>query len=130
MALTDEVQGNQTMLRHTKALHLIALALVIAFVAPAEEISSIPTATAMARIKEKVAPQYPVAARQLNVTGSQEIEIIVGTSGAVEDAKVLKGNAMFSMSSIAAIKQWKFDPLVRDGAPVKFTTTVTINYSK
>jgi TonB family protein len=66
----------------------------------------------------------------LNVTGEQEVAITVGPQGDVEDAKVLKGNAMFSQASLAAVKQWKFTPLVKDGAPAKFTTVIVFNYQK
>ncbi|MBI4891986.1 MAG: energy transducer TonB [Acidobacteria bacterium] len=96
----------------------------------AQEPMSLATATAMARVTKKVAPDYPAAARQLNVSGQQEISVTVGVSGDVEEAKVLKGNAMFSANSLSAVRQWKFTPLAKDGAPTKFTTVVVINYQK
>jgi TonB family protein len=91
---------------------------------------ALPTATAMTRIAKKVAPEYPAAAKQLNVSGSQEVQITVSATGDVEEAKVLKGNAMFTLASVNAVKQWKFQPLVKDGAAQRFTTVITINYQK
>lgn len=95
---------------------------------PAQE--AIPTANAMARLAKKVQPDYPPAAKQLNVTGSQEVQITVSAAGDVEDAKVIKGNAMFTAASINAVKQWKFQPMVKDGAPLRFTTTIVFSYQK
>lgn len=107
----------------------IAIAAVCAPQVSAEGLT-IPTASAMSRVAKKVAPVYPAAARQLNVSGTQDVEIVVDESGSVVDAKVLKGNAMFSASSIAAVKQWKFTPLVQDGAATSFTTVIVFNYTR
>ena len=93
------------------------------------ETINIPTASAMSRVAKKVAPDYPPAAKQLKVTGTQEVEITVNEEGSVVDAKVIKGNAMFSAASTSAVKQWKFTPLVQDGAPKGFTSVIVFNYS-
>jgi periplasmic protein TonB len=90
----------------------------------------ITSANAMSRVVKKVAPEFPVAARQLNVTGFQEVQVTVNAEGDVEDVKVVKGNPMFTLASTAAVKQWKFTPLLKDGAPAKFMAVLTINYSK
>jgi hypothetical protein len=34
------------------------------------------------------------------------------------------------MASLAAVKQWKFTPLMKDGQASKFTTVVSINYQR
>jgi len=91
---------------------------------------SIPTATAMARVAKRVAPAYPAAARQLNVSGTQDVEITVDEQGSVGNAKVLKGNAMLSAASVAAVKQWKFTPLVQDGAAKGFTSVIVFSYTR
>ncbi len=109
---------------------VLILAVLALVSASAQEPLNIATASAMARVTKKVAPDFPAAARQLNVSGQQEVLVTVGVNGDVEDAKVLKGNAMFSASSLAAVRQWKFTPLAKDGAPSKFTTTVIFNYQK
>lgn len=96
----------------------------------AQEPQSIATASAMSRVVKKVAPEFPAAAKQLNVTGQSEVSVVVGTGGDVEEAKVLKGNAIFSQASLNAVKQWKFTPLAKDGAPVKFSTVILFNYQK
>lgn len=111
----------------------MAVLTVAAAVSPAilcAQSLSIPTASAMTRVAKKVAPVYPAAARQLNVSGSQDVEIAVNEEGDVVDAKVLKGNAMFSAASIAAVKQWKFTPLLQDGSAKPFTTVIVFNYTR
>jgi protein TonB len=102
----------------------------ICLLAPLLAQEAIPTANAMARVAKKVSPEYPPAAKQLNVSGTQEVQITVSPDGDVEDAKVLKGNAMFTQASLSAVKQWKFQPLVKDGSPQRFTTVIIFNYTR
>lgn len=106
----------------------VLVAVVAGFSAAAQE--EITTANALGRVVKKVAPTFPVAARQLNVTGSQDVQITVDEQGNVVDAKVLKGNALFTQSTLAAVKEWKFTPLLKDGQPAKFMTVITFNYTK
>jgi len=108
----------------------LALVAAVALAAVAVAQEPITTANALGRVVKKVAPAYPTAAKQLNVTGAQDVEIVVDEQGNVVDAKVLKGNALFTQASLAAVKEWKFQPLVKDGQPVKFTTVITFNYTK
>jgi len=105
-------------------------AAVVPAVVCAQEPQQVATASAMARVTKKVAPDYPHAAKQLNLTGQQDIAVVVSATGDVEEAKVVKGNAVFSSASLAAVKQWKFTPLLKDGQPTKFTTVLMFNYAR
>lgn len=108
----------------------VLLAVAAMMCVTAQEVQAISTATAMARVAKKVSPVYPPAAKQLNLSGQQDVSVVVGPSGDVEEAKVLKGNAVFSQASLIAVRQWKFTPLVKDGAPAKFSTVIVFNYQR
>ena len=112
-----------------RSLALVMLAAIPAVVC-AEEPLQVATASAMARVTKKVPPEFPNAAKQLNLSGGQEVAVIVNSTGDVEEAKVVKGNAVFSTASLAAVKQWKFTPMVKDGQPMKFATIVLFNYTR
>jgi len=111
-----------------RSLVMLAAAAIPAVVC-AQEPLQIATASAMARVTKKIPPEFPMTAKQLNLSGQQDVALVVGASGDVEDAKVVKGNAVFSAASLAAVKQWKFTPLLKDGQPSKFATVVMINYT-
>jgi TonB family protein len=108
-------------------LTLVAAAPAVVY---AEEPLQIATASAMSRVTKKVAPEFPPAAKQLHLSGPQEVAVVVNSAGDVEEAKVVKGNAVFSSASLAAVKQWKFTPLVKDGQPTKFATVLLFNYQR
>jgi len=118
----------------TNRFKFLVLAAVLALAASttvlADETPAITTANAMVRATKKVPPEFPVAAKQLHISGSQEIQVTVSKTGDVTDAKVLKGNMMFSTSSTTAAKQWKFTPLMKDGAASEFMTVLIFNYGQ
>jgi len=94
-----------------------------------QDVVNVPTSLAMAKATKKVVPEVPSMARQLHLKGEQEVAVTVSPSGDVEDASVLKGNAIFTNTSLNAVKQWKFTPHVIDGKPVKMKTTIVFNYT-
>jgi TonB family protein len=106
------------------------LALTAGTAVLADETPTISTANAMVRATKKVSPEFPIAAKQLHIIGAQDVQVTVSKTGDVIDAKVLKGNAMFSNSSMAAAKQWKFAPLVKDGTSSEFTAVLVFNYGQ
>ena len=116
------------------SFRIIGLAAILALGAGsallAGETPSMTTANAMGRATKKVTPEFPLAAKQLHITGAQEVEVTVSKTGDVTDAKVLRGNAMFSSSSVAAAKQWRFSPLMKGGEASEFTTILIFTYGQ
>jgi protein TonB len=109
---------------------LLVVGVLMPFCALAEDPVAVPTNVALARVAKRVSPVYPPAAKQMRVAGAQDVEVTVSKAGEVEDAKIVKGNAMFTNSTIEAVKQWKFQPMVmKDGQTVRFSTVLTISYT-
>jgi TonB family protein len=119
-------QGDEELNRRISWTQVLVLVLLLGFALQAQEPTALSTASAMSRVTNKVAPVYPVAAKQLNIQGSMDVAVVVSESGEVEDAKVVKGNAMFSQACLTAVKQWKFTPLEKG----KFSTVITFNFTK
>ncbi len=70
-----------------------------------------------------VAPIYPAAARQANVSGMVILQLTVNAGGSVTDARVLRSIPLLDAAAIEAAKQWQFEP--RPGAaPLTLTVTV------
>jgi TonB family protein len=69
-----------------------------------------PESAAKRKVKSKVAPEYPLLAKQLNVTGHVKIEVTISAEGKVTNTKVIGGNPVLVNSSIEAIKKWRFEP--------------------
>ena len=80
------------------------------------------------KIKD-VKPVYPEAAKAAGVQGIVIIEIIIGTDGAVNEAKVLRSVPELDRAAVDAVMQWKYTPTLLNGEPVKVIMTVTVTFS-
>jgi TonB family protein len=62
---------------------------------------------------------YPKVAQAVGLSGSVELQFIVGEDGSVRNATVVKGNPLLARAAVDAIYAWRFQPARRDGIPVK-----------
>ena len=76
-----------------------------------------------------VRPDYPLIARSGHVEGDVDVEVIIGPSGTVEKAHVVRSVPMLDQAAIAAVKQWKYKPTIINGVPVAVKTRVRISFS-
>jgi len=56
-------------------------------------------------------PDYPKIAQDAHVGGVVMVRMVVGPDGSVQSAVPLQGPAMLQSSVVAAVRQWKFEPL-------------------
>jgi protein TonB len=85
-------------------------------------------AEAMGAVVTKIQPEYPALARQLKLSGSVELDILIGESGSVESVTPISGNPVLTKPAAEALKKWKFKPFLQDGSPVKAEAAVKINF--
>ena len=67
-------------------------------------------------------PDYPAAARPEGVEGEVHLLVTLDAQGNVTGAEPLAGPAVLRAAAVAAVKQWKFRPVLRDGQPVPAMT--------
>ena len=78
----------------------------------------------------RVEPDYPDIAAAAHLTGLVILEAVVDTTGCVESVKVLRSrHPLLDREAVAALKQWRYTPLVLNGIPTSFILTVTFNFS-
>jgi protein TonB len=76
-----------------------------------------------------VPPQYPDLAAQARLTAIVIAEALVDTSGRVREVKILRGAPLFDDAAVAAVKQWRYQPLLLNGVPTEFILTVTVKFN-
>jgi len=77
----------------------------------------------------RVEPEYPIVAVNAKVTGMVILEATVDEQGRVTDVKLLRSIILLDQAAIKAVKQWRYQPLVLNGAPVPFILVVTLSFS-
>jgi periplasmic protein TonB len=76
-----------------------------------------------------VSPVYPETARVARVEGVVVIEAVIGPTGEVVDAVVLRPRPMLDEAALAAVRQWRYTPTLLNGTPVSVILTVTVTFS-
>lgn len=68
-----------------------------------------------------VEPEYPLRARANGTTGWVDLAFDVQTDGTVTDITVLDSSPRntFENAAVAAVRKWRYRPVVRDGHPVE-----------
>ena len=74
-------------------------------------------------------PAYPPTARAAGVQGVVLIELVVGADGAVSDARVLRSIPLLDQAALDAVRQWRYEPTLLNGAPTPVIMTAAVNFS-
>ncbi len=83
-----------------------------------------------ARIVKKIPPHYPEAARQNRVQGMVGVDVSIGTDGVPTINKVVHSpDSNLEAATLTAIRDWRYDPAMCGGKPVKVETVLTVDYS-
>jgi protein TonB len=74
---------------------------------------------------ETLMPVYPERALKERARGIVVLRVLVSEAGLPLEIKVVKGaRADLTKAAIAAAKQWRFEPALKDGRPVRTFTTI------
>jgi protein TonB len=81
------------------------------------------------RLVREVKADYTEDARRRSLVGDVVLEIVVRSDGAVGDVKLLKGlGAGLDERAIQAVREWRFSPARRLGAPVDVIVEVSVEF--
>lgn len=77
-----------------------------------------------------VPPLYPDSARNRNIGGWVDLTFLVGPDGAVSDVAVVAAQppGTFEQAAIAAVRRWRYQPLVRDGHAASQQARVRVRF--
>lgn len=81
------------------------------------------------KIIREVSPEYPLSARSVRVQGTVTLTVRVGKDGTVRDALIRGHVVPLDNVALAAVKQWRFEPPLFNGAPVEFVFTARMTFA-
>jgi TonB family protein len=77
----------------------------------------------------QVAPVYPEEARAELLQDNVTLEAVIDEKGNVTHAQVIRGiYDSLNLAAIEAVKQWKYEPFIVDGAPRKVKFEITVRF--
>jgi len=81
------------------------------------------------RLIKKVDPIYPIEARKALVQGVVVLEVTTDEEGNIVNVAVLNSeSSLLNQASIDAVKQWKYEPMMSKGKPVRLSFNVTLTF--
>jgi protein TonB len=78
-----------------------------------------------------VPPEYPERALQQKITGSVTLEYTVDAKGEPQDVHVVSAEpaGTFDRAAIAAVRRWRYEPVVINNVPQEVTTRTTVRFT-
>lgn len=76
----------------------------------------------------KVAPVYPPLARQARIQGTVVLRIVINKAGEVRDVQLVSGHPMLAPAAIEAVKQWMYQPYMKDGEAIDVSSNVQVSF--
>jgi TonB family protein len=92
---------------------------------PTQALVQIPESVSLSWAIIKANPDYPPPAKELNITGTVEVEIIISEIGLVVDATAISGPLALRNAAEEAARKWVFAPWILNGEPVRVKSVLT-----
>ena len=74
-------------------------------------------------------PEFSDEARKNKMQGTVVLRLVVGVDGKPRDIKVARALGMgLDQKAIEAVRNWKFEPAMKDGKPVAVQINVEVNF--
>ena len=80
------------------------------------------------RIVRRVDPAYPAIALAARLSATVVLEAEVDARGEVASVRVERGHPLFDEAALAAVRQWRYQPLLLNGEPTPFVLSVTVSF--
>ena len=98
---------------------------------PTEPMERIPVGghVMAAKLISQLKPVYPPLARQARIQGTVRLKALISRDGTIENLAVLGGHPLLIEAAIVAVRLWRYQPTLLNGAPVEVETTVDVNFT-
>lgn len=81
------------------------------------------------KLINRVQPVYPALARQTRIQGVVRLHMILQKDGTVQQLEVVSGHPLLVQAAMDAVRQWRCQPTLLNGAPVEVDTTVDVVFA-
>jgi len=78
---------------------------------------------------ERRTPTYPPLAKQIRLSGSVSVEVVIALDGRVEAARAINGHPLLVASVVEAARGWRFEPTLLNNTPVRVTGVIVFNFT-
>jgi periplasmic protein TonB len=76
----------------------------------------------------RVDPPFPPLASRMRISGTVELEGVIGTDGRIRELRVISGHPLLMNAAVDAVRQWLYRPTMLNGDPVEVITTISVHF--
>jgi TonB family protein len=92
--------------------------------------AELPGIVVAGNIIKKVQPKYPELAKQRQISGTVVVIGIISREGKMRSLDIAStASPMLDQAALDAVKQWEYQPFLRNGQPTEVTTTITVHFN-
>jgi protein TonB len=90
--------------------------------------ASLPDSTQL-EVAKVSQPDYPLEAAAKKLQGKVLIKVHILETGDVERTEIVGGEPVLAQAAAEAMRAWKFKPFIKDGKPVRVSTSLPYTFS-
>ena len=79
-------------------------------------------------ILDKVQPSYPQQALRAGLQGPVVLQAWIAKDGTIRELKLIRGSLLLGKAAYQAVKQWRYQPYVRNAQAVEAQTYATVHF--
>jgi len=83
----------------------------------------------VARLVNRVPPEYPETARRERLQGTVRLHAVIAKDGSIRLLRVQVGYCSLGEAAMRAVRQWRYMPTLLEGKPVEVDTTIDVVFS-
>jgi len=83
---------------------------------------------ATAMLIKKVLPVYPALAKTARISGTVQLNGIIGRDGHIRELQVVSGHPMLVQAALEAVRQWVYRPTLLNNQPVEVQAPIQVNF--
>lgn len=80
-------------------------------------------------LERKVLPIYPPEARSARLQGTVVLQVEIDEVGEVQNLRTVSGDAVLARAAIDAVRQWRYQPYLLNGQPIKMPIQITVKFT-
>jgi TonB family protein len=82
-----------------------------------------------AKLVQQVEPVYPPLAKNARIQGTVRLQVVISPEGSVDEMTVMSGHPLLVQQAMEAVRLWRYEPTLLNGAPVSVVSTVDVLFS-
>jgi protein TonB len=73
-------------------------------------------------------PPYPPLARQARVSGTVELQGVIGIDGHLKELRVVSGHPLLARAALETVSRWIYKPTLLNGKAVEVIAPITVTF--